>query len=90
MNKAKFISYTNLLKATLANIYYFTMARPCELLMSQSSPGRLSGILIRNYKRLCDNEHKIPMIQLTIDVYKNQASRKIQKKISKNNRSSKN
>ena len=80
-NNSSVISYTNLLKATLANLYFFTMSRPCELLMSTSSPSRLTGILVRDYHRIYDNEFKIPMIELTINVYKNQVSRKIQKKI---------
>ena len=71
--------YTNLLKVTLANVYFFTMSRPCELLISKSTISHLSSLLILNYKRTYDNEHNIPMIELTINFYKNQVSRQIKK-----------
>ena len=57
------------------------MSRPCELLMSQSSPSRLTGLMIRDYQRIFDQEHNIPMIRLTINTYKNQISRQIKKYI---------
>ena len=77
----KVIGYTNLVKAALANTYFFTMSRPCEFLVSRSAPPRLCGLKVGDFKRILDTEHGVPLIELTINVYKNQASRRIQKKI---------
>lgn len=75
------ISYDNLIRVCLANLYFFTMSRQCEILMSPSDNLRMRGIRINQYQRYTDLENKIPLIELSISNYKNAASRKIQKKI---------
>ena len=59
------------------------MSRPCELINGAKSDNipRLQGLKIKHFQQFMDQEHKIPIIKLSIVHYKNQASRKIKKEI---------
>ena len=75
-----FMSYPNLLKATLAALYFCSMSRPAEIVKS-TDDGELRGVKFENYDTMTDKNHNVRMILLTIDIYKNQSSKMIKKKI---------
>ena len=75
------ITYANLVRAALAATYYCTMSRPGELAKSTNLDGELRGVTFADYQIITDHQHGISMIHLTINLYKNQASKKIKKQI---------
>ena len=75
------VVFDNLVDILIINCYFFTMSRPCELLKAGANEARLMGLKVRDCQRRIDAENRIPMMEFTIRHYKNQASRKITKKI---------
>ena len=68
-------------KAALATMYFCTMSRPSELVKPSGKGGKTRGLKFVNMDRKTDKQHGFPMIKLTVDLYKNQASKKIKKTI---------
>ena len=77
----KHINYENQVKALLAQLYLCTMSRPAELVKPDSKYGQIRGLKLHHYRRFIDKQHHRDLIELTIDLYKNQASKQIKKKI---------
>ena len=75
------ITYSNLLRAALAAVYYCTMSRPGELAKSKDLEGDLRGVTMADYNEITDHQHNVPMIHLTIHLYKNQSSKRMKKQI---------
>ena len=75
------LSLEEVTKATLAVCYFCTMSRPAELVKPEGSGKKLRGLKFQNYQRLFDEEHQMDLMELTVDLYKNQSSRLIKKKI---------
>ena len=57
------------------------MSRPCELVASKQTNDRLRGLTLRYFFRVFDKQNKIPLLRLTMHVFKNQKSRMIKKQI---------
>ena len=75
------LKYDQLVKLTMAQTFFFTMSRPCELLKTTRSDGKTIGLPISNVTWKRDKEHNVEMVELEITSYKNQASKLISKKI---------
>ena len=74
------ISFDNLLRILIANLYFFTMSRPCEILRASGSSLRKFGLLIGDIQKMVDLEHSATIYEFKVRT-KNAASRKIFKKI---------
>ena len=79
--KRPHLSYDKTIDICLVLLFFFTMARPAEFLLSKHDHKRLSGLKLRNFLRVYDQENKMKLIRLTVEAYKNQAYRKVAKHI---------
>ena len=80
-NEPYSITYPNLIRAALAATYFCTMSRPGELARSKNLEGELRGVTLADYQIITDHQHNLSMMHLTINLYKNQASKLIKKQI---------
>ena len=73
--------HKDLLDITLASIYYFTMSRQYKIVASKQANDRLRELTLGDFFRIFDKQNEIPMMRLTMQVFKNQKSRLIKKQI---------
>ena len=79
--KRENIDYEGICKASLAALYFCSMSRPAELVKPSGEGGKVRGLKFHHMREMMDYEHGVPMLEFTIDLYKNQASKQIKKKI---------
>ena len=72
--------YNNLVEITIAQLYWFTCSRPCEILPRNTKKTR--GIKFKHLQWVKDKEHKMEILRIQIESYKNQTSKRIFKTIS--------
>ena len=72
--------YNNLVEITIAQLYWFTSSRPCEILPQSTKTTR--GVKFKHLKWVKDKENNVNLLRIQIESYKNQKSKKIFKTIS--------
>ena len=75
------ITYENVTRAALTTLYFCSMSRPSELVKPSGNDGKCRGLKMYHMRSFTDFEHGVPMMEFTVDLYKNQASKQIKKKI---------
>lgn len=75
------ITYRNLIKASLAATYFCTMSRPSEIAKSIDADDELRGVTLGDYHCIHDKQNNMYIMNMVINLFKNQQTRKMKKQI---------